>query len=93
VVADYIPEPIKADPRHFGVVLATIDGHVYEVGESGVEFTIQSISKAFVFALALHGFGHPLLKGASASDGWADSAVLCQRLSPAVASASCAISR
>jgi len=35
------------------VALATIDGHVYEVGDSGVEFTIQSISKAFVFALAL----------------------------------------
>ncbi len=57
-VADYIPELSKADPRHFGVALATIDGHVYEVGDSGVEFTIQSISKAFVFALALDGLGH-----------------------------------
>src|SRR5205807_4217269 len=30
-----------------------IDGHVYEVGDSAVPFTIQSVSKAFVFALAL----------------------------------------
>jgi glutaminase len=52
-VADYIPELSKANPRHFGVALATIDGHVYEVGDSSIEFTIQSISKAFIFALAL----------------------------------------
>ena len=52
-VADYIPELTKAKPAHFGISLATIDGHVYEVGDSTVEFTIQSISKAFVFALAL----------------------------------------
>jgi len=56
-VADYIPELKKADPRHFGVSLATIDGHVYEIGDSNIPFTIQSISKAFVFALALEMFG------------------------------------
>ncbi|HTZ01129.1 MAG TPA: glutaminase A [Xanthobacteraceae bacterium] len=56
-VADYIPELKKADPAHFGVSLATIDGHVYEVGDSAVPFTIQSISKAFVFALALETLG------------------------------------
>ena len=56
-VADYIPELKKADPSHFGVSLATIDGHVYEVGDSDVAFTIQSISKAFVFALALELLG------------------------------------
>jgi glutaminase len=52
-VADYIPELKRANPAHFGVALVTIDGHVYEVGESAVPFTIQSVSKAFVFALAL----------------------------------------
>jgi glutaminase len=56
-VADYIPELLKANPDHFGIALATIDGHVYEVGDAGVAFTIQSISKAFVFALALERFG------------------------------------
>ena len=56
-LADYIPELKKADPNHFGVSLATIDGHVYEVGDSDVLFTIQSISKAFVFALALEMLG------------------------------------
>ena len=52
-VADYIPELKRANPAHFGVALVTIDGHVYEVGDSAVPFTIQSVSKAFVFALAL----------------------------------------
>ena len=51
--ADYIPELSKASPAHFGIGLATIDGHVYEAGDSAVEFSIQSISKAYVFALAL----------------------------------------
>ena len=56
-VADYIPELQKADPHHFGIALATMDGHVYEVGDAAVPFTIQSISKAFVFALALDMLG------------------------------------
>ncbi len=52
-LADYIPELLRVDPRYFGIALATIDGHVYEIGDAAVPFTIQSISKAFVFALAL----------------------------------------
>jgi glutaminase len=56
-VASYIPELGKADPDHFGIALATIDGHVYEVGDTRIPFTIQSMSKAFVFALALDTLG------------------------------------
>src|SRR5436190_21938773 len=56
-VADYIPELGKADPAHFGISLATLDGHVYEVGDSTIPFTIQSMSKPFVFALALDTLG------------------------------------
>jgi glutaminase len=56
-VANYIPELGKADPAHFGISLATIDGHVYEVGDTRIPFTIQSMSKPFVFALALDTLG------------------------------------
>jgi glutaminase len=56
-VARYIPELSKADPSHFGIGLATLDGHVYEVGDTRVPFTIQSMSKPFVFALALDSLG------------------------------------
>jgi glutaminase len=56
-VANYIPELGKADPDHFGISLATLDGHVYEVGDTQIPFTIQSMSKPFVFALALDTLG------------------------------------
>lgn len=56
-VASYIPELSLADPSHFGIAVTTVDGFVYEIGDSTVEFTIQSISKAFVFALALETVG------------------------------------
>src|SRR3972149_3865899 len=68
--ADSTPELPPANPNHFGISLATIDGHVYEVGDSGVAFTIQSISKAFVFALALETVGAERVGGRSARDAW-----------------------
>ena len=63
-VADYIPELGKADPAHFGISLATLDGHVYEVGDTRIPFTIQSMSKPFVFALALDTLGAVRVEGA-----------------------------
>ncbi|WP_454916014.1 glutaminase A [Xanthobacter sediminis] len=56
-VPHYIPELGKTDPDQFGIALATIDGHVYETGDTAVPFTIQSISKAVVYALALDTLG------------------------------------
>ena len=56
-VASYIPELGKADPDQFGIAVATTDGYVYETGDTAVPFTIQSISKAIVFALALDMLG------------------------------------
>jgi glutaminase len=57
VVATYIPELRRADPSWFGVCVVTADGHVYEVGDTGLKFTIQSISKPFVFGMALEDQG------------------------------------
>jgi glutaminase len=56
-VATYIPELAKADPRHFGICMATVDGHVVRVGDWEHEFTIQSICKPFAFQMALEEFG------------------------------------
>jgi glutaminase len=56
-VASYIPELAYADPEHFGLAMCTLDGHVYAAGEADVPFTIQSVSKPFVYALALDEFG------------------------------------
>jgi len=52
-VADYIPELATADPQHFGISICTIDGQVVEVGDCLKNFTIQSVSKPFVFGIAL----------------------------------------
>lgn len=56
-VADYIPELTKADPEWFGIALITVDGHVHQVGDTREPFTIQSISKAFAYGIALEDSG------------------------------------
>ena len=48
-----IPALANADPEKLAVVVATADGHIYEAGDSRDCFSIQSISKPFVYALAL----------------------------------------
>ena len=52
-VATYIPELGRANPDHFGVCVATVEGKTFEVGDCDQEFTMQSISKILVYALAL----------------------------------------
>lgn len=56
-LASYIPELTRVDPNGFGLSLSSADGHVYECGDAAVEFTIQSISKPFTYALALDRIG------------------------------------
>ena len=46
VLANYIPERL-------GASIATVDGELYASGDTDSLFTIQSISKPFVYALAL----------------------------------------
>ncbi|WP_089243945.1 glutaminase A [Rhodococcoides kyotonense] len=47
----------SADPEVFGVALATVGGSLYTAGDAGTEFSIQSISKALTYALALDDHG------------------------------------
>jgi glutaminase len=55
--ADYIPELGKADPSLFGIAIATLDGEVYAVGDTDHPFTIQSVSKPFMYGYALDRYG------------------------------------
>jgi glutaminase len=57
-VATYIPELTRANPDHFGICLVSADGQIFETGDCDVPFTIQSISKPFVFGMALEDLGH-----------------------------------
>lgn len=56
-LAAYIPELAAADPDRLALALCMLDGTRYEVGDAHVEFTIQSISKPFAYALALDAHG------------------------------------
>jgi len=58
-VATYIPALGRADPDWFGLSLVTARGRVYTAGDAAVPFTIQSVSKPFVYALALAEHGWP----------------------------------
>jgi glutaminase len=56
-VADYIPELAKADPGKFGISIVSVDGVTVEIGDCKDLFTIQSVSKPFVFGLAIEDLG------------------------------------
>jgi glutaminase len=52
-LANYIPELAAVDPNKFGIAIATEAGKLHTVGDADHAFTIQSVSKAFVYCLAL----------------------------------------
>jgi glutaminase len=52
-LAAYIPELAKADPDAIAIAIATVDGEIYSVGDDRTAFTIQSVSKPFVYAHVL----------------------------------------
>lgn len=58
VVADYIPVLAEADPDLFGLCVAESGGAMHTAGDAAVEFSVQSISKAFVYALVCEASGH-----------------------------------
>ena len=56
-LATYIPELGRADPNAFGIAITTTDGETITAGDAECPFSIQSISKPFVFGLALETHG------------------------------------
>jgi glutaminase len=57
VVADYIPVLAQVDPALFGLSMVSVTGASHSVGDALHEFSIQSVSKAFVFALVCDALG------------------------------------
>jgi glutaminase len=60
-LAAYIPELARANPDWFGISIVTLDGQAFEVGDVAQKFTIQSISKVFVYGMALEDYGREKL--------------------------------
>ena len=55
--ADYIPALAQVPDQLFGICLVGVNGNCYSVGDAEVHFTIQSISKPFVFGLICQAIG------------------------------------
>jgi len=60
-VADYIPFLAKANPDHFGLSVCTVDGQRLNLGDSDVEFCVQSCSKPISYCLALEEHGEDVV--------------------------------
>ncbi len=57
-VADYIPVLAQASPDWFGVCVVGARGRSFEIGDVDTAFSIQSVSKPFVFALVCEAIGY-----------------------------------
>ena len=57
-VADYIPLLARASPGLFGICVVGARGRFFEIGDVETAFSIQSVSKPFVFALVCQTVGY-----------------------------------
>lgn len=60
--ASYIPELDKADPTKFAIAVVTAEGSIYSAGDIDQLFTLQSVSKPFIYGLALETHGREVLR-------------------------------
>ncbi|WP_461635200.1 glutaminase A [Glutamicibacter soli] len=58
LLAHYIPVLGQAEPETFAISMSHVGGTVHGVGDCHHQFSIQSISKMFVYALVLQEHGH-----------------------------------
>jgi glutaminase len=56
-VASYIPALAAADPELFAIAVASTGGQVFEAGQAEQSFSIQSLSKPFLYALICEAIG------------------------------------
>ena len=59
--ASYIPELAKADSDLFAISVVTVDGKIMSIGDKNTNFSLQSISKIFTYALALRDNGEKII--------------------------------
>lgn len=58
--AGYIPALANVDPNQYGISIQTLAGETFQVGDAGIPFSIQSISKVFVLAMIFGEMGESL---------------------------------
>ena len=62
-VADYIPSLAAASPSGFGICVAAVSGALFPAGDAAEPFSIQSLSKPFLFALLCEAIGEEEARG------------------------------
>jgi glutaminase len=55
--SDVYPALARVEPDRFGIAVVSVGGDVHDVGDAGVEFTVMSVAKPFVFAIVCDALG------------------------------------
>jgi len=66
--ASYIPALAQVPSDLFGLVVVTVDGQVFEIGDTQYAFAIESISKVFSMALVMEELGSEALHSKVGAD-------------------------
>ena len=60
-VATYIPELADVDDELFGVTIVTVDGQVFQLGDTDNNFCVQSCSKPITYGIAIENYGEEVV--------------------------------